>query len=258
MGQFNLMAEQLELLFARVREAEKARIHVLQDIGHDLRTPLSSLLNLFDVLRGKFDSLGDAEKKAFLTTGWGEVKYTQRLVEDLLFLARVEDPTCSTRDEVFDLTERMLADLAAFEATSGLPIERKIPEGVTVRADKQLLARLLRNAFGNALSYAAEGISISLEVAGDTVRICVEDDGPGFSEEALRTFGKKRPTRLVHDRSGSRASLGLGSVIMAAIARRYEGTLEPSNRLREGKVIGGRITVSLRISASIVRQSRAA
>ena len=104
MGLFNQMAGEIENLFNRVREAENLRVQLLQDIGHDLRTPLSSLLNIFDLLNEKFNQLSEVEKRDLLSSGKNEVKFTQRLVEDLLFLARVEDPSCRRQDEELDLS----------------------------------------------------------------------------------------------------------------------------------------------------------
>lgn len=258
MTQFNLMAEQVESLFARVREVEQARIHLLQDIGHDLRTPLGSLLNIFELLHDKSGQLTDSEKREFLSTGRREVKFTERLVEDLLFLARVEDPACQKREEIFDLSQLVNDEIEAKRALSDLTIACAAPDSLTVLGDGQLLKRLLRNGLSNSLSYAKERISVCVKIEPSALKIHIDDDGPGFSEAALQSFGARRPTRIFHEHQGSRISLGLGSVIMVAIARLYSGSVRPSNLLRDGGVVGGRLTISLNLPVIADRKAHVA
>lgn len=250
MGLFNEMASEIEHLFIRVREVEKSRVHLLQDIGHDLRTPLGSILNIFDLLNGKFDQLSEIEKREFLRTGKNEVKFTQRLVEDLLFLARVEDPSCRKQDEEFDLSALVESEVESKRSATSLEILCDVPPRFHIFADPQLMKRLLRNAIENGISFAAEKISVRVETEDGAVKIHVEDDGPGFNESAIKTFGQKRPTRIQHSDGGKRISMGLGSVIMSAIARLYEGSITPSNIMAGNKVIGGRVTITLNIVAS--------
>ena len=258
MHQFNLMAGELEKSFYHVREVEKARLHLLQDIGHDLRTPLSSLLQLFEILHDQFGKLTDHEKKRFLATGRRETLFTQRLVENLLFLARVEDPTCPKRDELFSLSSLLQESVDAKRVVTTIEVSCDAPENLEVTGDSQLIQRLVQNAIENSLSFAERTVSVRLKSDAEYVHLQVDDDGPGFSEEALKTFGQKRPTRLVHENEGKRISLGLGSVIMSAIAQLYGGEIRPSNRLEGGLVRGGRVTIILRIpNTTVARQSAA-
>jgi len=258
MVQFNNMAGEVERLFVKLQETEKARIHILQDIGHDLRTPLSSLLALFEILQNKFERMTDSERKQFLATGRREVNFTKRMVDDLLFLARVEDPSCIRNDENLDLIALMQMEIQSAGTSSTLQIKLEGPSDLNVIADAQLLRRMIRNGIHNSISYAETNITIHVGMRGGLVEMFIDDDGPGFSEHSLATFGKKRPTRIQHEDEGRRISLGLGSVIMTAIARIYSGEVQPANRYLENRVAGGRVSISLKLKASSAAAAAAA
>lgn len=258
MALFNHMADEIERLFIRVRETERLRVHLLQDIGHDLRTPLSSLLNIFDLLAGKFEHITAPERLEYLLSGRREVKFTQHLVEDLLFLARVEDPACRRQDETFDLSELVQSVVEAKRLATSLEIHCNTPASFMVFGDPQLLKRLFRNALDNSISYALNSIQVRVQMHPETVEIQIDDDGPGFSNVAKESFGQKRPTRIQHSSHEARVSMGLGSVIMVAIARLYRGSVQPSNRLDGEKVVGGRVSICLDLKAGESNEAEAA
>jgi K+-sensing histidine kinase KdpD len=96
---------------------------------------------------------------------------------------------------------------------------------------------MMRNALQNARRYAASRVDISLGVlknrqGGSIVRILIVDDGSGISPEDALLFGRRRPRKLSceTDLSNSEISLGLGSVIMSAIASVHGGRISISNR----------------------------
>jgi K+-sensing histidine kinase KdpD len=210
------------------------------------------------LLNQKYDQLTEAEKRSFLRNGRSEVKFTQRLVEDLLFLARVDDPSCRKQDEEIDLSALVQSEIEIKRSTTSLEIRSDLPDHLYSVADPQLIRRLLRNAMENSISYASNNIVVWVEAEDGIAKIHVEDDGPGFSQSAKVSFGQKRPVRLQHSDYGKRISMGLGSVIMLAIARLYGGTIFPSNLTDGDKVVGGSVTIALNIRAHESRSANVA
>lgn len=248
---FNVMAGEVEGQFTRARHAERRRVELLQELAHDLRTPLASLDQILDLLIHKAEHVSEFERTKFLRSARGETNFTRRLVEDLLFLARVEDTSCALQVERFDLSALIQEVVDDRRASTSLELVVRAPAPVLVCADRQLIKRLMRNALDNAISYSREKTEIHLEADREDVIIHVIDDGPGFSATALRHFGQKRPTRLAHSEADGRISMGLGSVILLAIARLYDGEVLPSNSVCVGEVTGGRLKVRLRIVAPV-------
>ena len=92
MCRFNKMAEEIERLVEHLRSVEKARMALLQELAHDLRTPVASLKNLLATLE-KRDQGSDTKVRAeLMTLAQKEVDYFARLLEDLLILAQISEP----------------------------------------------------------------------------------------------------------------------------------------------------------------------
>ena len=247
MQQFNFMADKVEKLFHELKESQMARLRFLQDVSHDLRTPLGSLLNLFELLRENADRILPAERQTLLSTGRREVKFTQHLVDDLLFLARYDDSACVVAENSLDLFALVQEEVDAKRVLTSVEISLACAGAVKVVADAQLLQRLIRNALENSISFAQNSVKVLVEQQHGAVLLQFEDDGPGFSAESLKSFGLKRPTRILQQENGQRISLGLGSVIMVTIAKIYYGKVKPDNRIHDGQIIGGQVSIWLNL-----------
>ena len=117
MSRFNRMADEIERLVEQIRGVEKSRMALLQELAHDLRTPVASLKNLLETLDAY--QLSEAKKSGekdpvgveLVTLAIKEVEYFERLVEDLLVLAQVSEPRYrSGKDQV--LFNELLEDEA--------------------------------------------------------------------------------------------------------------------------------------------------
>jgi two-component system sensor histidine kinase RegB len=108
-----------------------------------------------------------------------------------------------------------------------------------------MLSRLVRNALENAFSYARSMVQIRIERDGRKLHLFIRDDGPGFSPDALASFGSKRATRYQDGHSGGRLSVGLGSVIMQVIAQAHGGCVKVANREESGAVRGAELKISV-------------
>jgi signal transduction histidine kinase len=241
---FNEMADEIERLVEKLRTDEKQRLHLLQDIAHDLRTPISSLRTSIEGLQ--LDEKMDIKNRRELTgMAFQETEYLTSLVEDLLFLALVIEP--KYKADATEISARELIQSLLPQATSARPeILVSLVPGKSdlgrITGSPHLITRLIRNALANALTHAMSRVQVSIEVKGSEVEIQIHDDGPGFSPEALASFGKKRPTRYLSQPDSSRISVGLGSVIMNAIAAAHGGRVTPSNQS------GGVLTIVLPVS----------
>lgn len=235
MTQFNSMADEIEELVCRVRNTEAVRIQILQELGHDLRTPLASLRNMQETLIRSKDHISDEQRSELTSTSLEEILYLSQLVEDLLFLARVEDPRYLKQGDNVPL-EKMLDSeverlrISPLATGKRMTLESQLPANFEFFADTHLLRRLLRNALDNALSLARSRVTVR-SFLGDKQDVVIEisDDGPGFPSEVLNSFGEKRMRRSVRGETSHRISLGLGSVIMKAVVAAHQGNLQISN-----------------------------
>jgi signal transduction histidine kinase len=253
MSRFNKMADEIERLVEQLRNVERSRMALLQELAHDLRTPVASLKNLLETLQSAQAGGGALDpglRDELMGLALKETDYFERLVEDLLVLAQVSEPRYLPAREVVDLKDLLDEEtdgLAARRAGKLRVVKELGPRGVLVQGDPQLLRRMLRNALDNAFSFARGEVRVRLEqAASGEARISVEDDGPGLSPEALASYGERRVSRVLGTQAGSeRLSVGLGSVIIKTVARSHGGEALASNRVDRG---GASVSIRLPIS----------
>lgn len=248
---FNQMASDLEIMVDQLRKADHSRRTLLQDLAHDLRTPLTSLTTFLETLRLSSQKLSEEKKQEVLGLCFSEVEYFGKLVEDLLFLAQITEPKYSLGTEKVDLRAKVAEQIAVFkERYPQKKFTFTAPnENFEVIGSVRLLERLLRNALENSSSFSKNTVLVTLEQQGSELVVSVIDDGPGFSAQGLQDFGHKKASRVLkEDTQGQRISVGIGSVIMKEIAQLHLGALRAENIFDGDKILGAKVSASLKKS----------
>jgi signal transduction histidine kinase len=227
---FNRMADEIQRLVARLQAAERTRRDLLQELGHDLRTPLTSMKTGIETLAAHGHAMSPQERQEFLSVVTNELDYFRKLIDDLFFIAEIDEPRYRKQAERIDLAELIAAEIdnrqAAAAGKDALRFEMQgefdaVGRYVTV-GDRHLIARLFRNVFDNTARHARSRVAASLAMDEGFICACIEDDGPGMTPEAIAGFGRRRAQRLVAGGDLS-ASLGLGSVIIKTIVELHGG-----------------------------------
>ena len=245
---FNKMADEVERIVRNMRESEQSRVNLLQELAHDLRTPVASLKNLLEMLQTRSQEMTPKLQGEIVDMSVKEVDYFARLVEDLLFLAQVMEPRYRAGTVDVDL-HRLTLDQVDIVASRYPAIAPEIAAFTGPRAfvlgDSQLLNRLVRNALDNAFSFATAVVRVRIEQVGSRIHVSIEDDGPGASQEAIGAFGQKLLTRSQESTRSGRITVGLGNVIMVKIAELHGGTVTLANR---EDAPGSRLLIDLPVS----------
>ncbi|MGE5086152.1 MAG: histidine kinase dimerization/phospho-acceptor domain-containing protein [Bacillota bacterium] len=247
---FNHMADDIESMVESLRKADQARRQLLQDLAHDLRTPLASLKTFLETLQISNHKLSEDKRQEVIALCFYEVEYFGKLVEDLLFLAQITEPKYSAGTEEINLLERIQNQITVFKNRfPNLSYQIIAPDDLknqTIMGSSKLIDRLLRNVFENSSSFAKSKVQIELQNDGEFIDLNIIDDGPGFSESSLKEFGYKKASRILSDSSnGKRISVGIGSVIMREILQIHSGELKASNLETKNKVLGGKVSFRL-------------
>lgn len=248
---FNEMAGDLEHMVDQLRKADSTRRQLLQDLAHDLRTPLTSLKTFLETLQTSGQKLNEEKRQEVLSLCSSEVEYFGKLVEDLLFLAQITEPKYSLGNERVSLRDKVNEQITVFKQRYPQLNFNVITHGDSfeVMGSSQLMDRLFRNAFENSSSFARSQVTIDLSHVDHTVKISLLDDGPGFSAKALSEFGHKKSSRALTGPSDSkRISVGIGSVIMKEIAQLHAGHLSAENIYRDNNVTGAKVSFSFSVS----------
>ncbi|WP_270933482.1 sensor histidine kinase, partial [Falsiroseomonas oryzae] len=209
--------ERAELMEERARgearaETEALRTALLTSLGHDLKTPLTSIRGAVATLRTAGPALSEATRADLLATAEEETERLSRWIANILDIVRIENRQVEPRRETVDLAEA--AETAAARAARAHGREIALDPGArpaAPRLDPALLDQVLANLLDNALKFSGPDGHVAVRISreGPEVAIAVEDDGPGIPREDLhRVFDPFfRATRT--DRVAAGSGLGL-------------------------------------------------
>ena len=204
----------------RLEEAFETQRRFVDDASHELRTPIT-------VIRGQLELLSDDpdERRATMAIVADELDRMSRIVEDLLVLAKSEQPDFVI-PRPLDLVEFVESIVAKGNALGAGEVAVEEAPAAVVVADEQRLTQAMMNLVRNALEHTPDGTKVMVGGAreDDRLRLWVTDHGPGIpAAERAHIFD-----RFARGRAGRRSGegAGLGLAIVRAIAEAHRGEVD--------------------------------
>ena len=238
---FNAMLGRIERAFDEVRQFSS-------DAAHELKTPLTALRGEMEVALRK--EREPAEYRAVLASGLEEAAKLERIVDDLLLLARTDASGRTLLNEPVALDEVVLEaheETRKLAERMGISLVLNKLDEVGIRGNALLLRRLLVNLIDNGIKYNRPGgnvsVTLGLEGKGNEARLVVEDTGIGIPAEALPHLFD-RFYRVDKARSRDVGGTGLGLAIVKRVAEAHGGTVTAESK--PGK--GSKFTVVLPVA----------
>lgn len=238
MLEFNEMASEIEKLVVDLRDVDSLRRKLLQELAHDLRTPVASMKSMLESLLYQGDRMTKEMREESLEMSLKEVDYFHHLVEDLLFLSGVHDIKYRGQFATVDVCDIIQHEVQVLSETNKkIKVNFVHDDFYFVRADQHLFQRLMKNALSNAIDNAESlvFVKISKDEIDSKITIEVVNDGNSLTPEEIETFGKKRATRRINENTEGKISVGLGAVIMNRICEIHSAKFKIENVSRDGK-----------------------
>jgi signal transduction histidine kinase len=245
-------AEQAQRLLAaqneRLVEADRLKDEFVALISHDLRTPLTSIMGYIELsLDDDLDVPLDSERRSYLEVVSRSSTRLLRLVDDLLFVARLQSGRLDLARTQLDLNEiaRQSAQEARARAdTKAIELLVQSDGAVPIDGDRGRIFQLLDNLVSNAVKFTPDGGSVEIRVSRDggaILEVC--DTGVGFSEEeAARVFERFYRTDAAVERQIP--GTGLGLFIAHAITDAHGGRISAHPREGGGAVFRVRLPLA--------------
>lgn len=246
--------EQAERERSLAQEASLAKTRFLATFGHEVRTPMTGVLGMSELL---LDTPLDARQRSHVGAIRSAGEHLLRLLNDALDLARIESGRLELADEPFDL-QAMLDDLAALAgplaARRGLRFELDIGPHLprAVRGDGSRLKQVLLNLLNNALKFTEQGhVSLHVRRDGDRLRFIVQDTGPGLSSEQLarlfQRFQQGEGARTAARHGGSGLGLAISQELVEAMGGRIDVESTPG--------VGTRFEVEVPLAEAVMARA---
>jgi signal transduction histidine kinase len=242
---FNRTADALQQEIDQVKAEQDARRQLLADVSHELHTPLTAIRGYVETLQMRELSLTDADRDRYLSIVSDEAERLERLIADLLDLARLDAGRPTMRIErvaVPALLARVLDRYRPAADARGITLETS-PVDAAVSGDAGRLEQALSNLVSNALRFTPPGGTVRVDARreGTEVVLAVRDTGPGLSpQQQTRVFERFYKT----DASRSAEGTGLGLSIVRAIVEAHGGAVSVESAEGQGSTFVLRLPVS--------------
>ena len=215
----------------------KMRRELTQNIAHELKTPVASILGYTDTILDD-PQMDDKTRRQFIERTNAQAKRLTALLQDISTLNRMDyaaNQLAMERTDISMIVGDVVQETAIAIQKRGMTLRNCLPSGIVVNGNPSLIYSIFRNLVDNAINYAGEGttIEISAEDGGQYWTFHFSDNGVGIASEYLpRIF--ERFYRIDKGRSRSLGGTGLGLAIVKNAVLLHGGTISAKPRSEGG------------------------
>ena len=213
------LASTMNEMLDRVQHATDRQRRFVADASHELRGPLTRLRSSLEVTIAHPDGVDAVTLSRELL---GDTVELQKLVDDLLFLARSESGSLEVPHQPVDLDDLVLEEARRLRERGTVRVDVSAVSAARTWGSADQLTRAVRNLSSNAERHAAQRVTFELREIDGRSELVVADDGPGIAPEH-RELVFTRFARLDEARSRDAGGSGLGLAIVQDIVTRHDG-----------------------------------
>lgn len=207
-------------------KSERLKTELITNVSHDIKTPLTSIINYVDLL--KQENIQDEKAKEYIEVLDNKSQRLKKLIEDLVEASKASSGNIKINKEVLNVKELLNQVTGEFEDkfnSRGLKIISKLPEEtVYIKADSRYLYRVLENTYSNVAKYAEENTRVYVDCIleeENIVAIYVKN----ISKDELNISADELMQRFVRgDKSRNTEGSGLGLSIAKSLTELQDGT----------------------------------
>ena len=227
---FNAMLDALEHSVSALDASVHAQRHLVADASHELRTPVTSLRTNIEILQQQGQDIGAQDQQRLLADVVEQTEELTQLINDLIDLARGEEPRADAEEIRLDILTSEVLERARRHAPT-TPLHAEL-EASLVTAVPSRLERAVSNLIDNAVKYSPPGEPVEIALLAGT--LSVRDHGPGISAEDLpHIFDRFYRGAEARGRPGS----GLGLAIVQQVAIQLGGSISAESAVGGGTLM---------------------
>lgn len=223
--QLNAMSGAIQVAVSRQMKSERMKTELITNVSHDIKTPLTSIINYVDLLKKPHDEKAEAQ---YLDVLDRQSQRLKKLIDDLMEMSKASSGNLSVEFSQINAAEAVNQALGEFgdklDAAGLIPVFRHPEEPVMINADGRLLWRVLSNILSNAVKYALPNTRLYLDltvVQGNAV-IAIKN----ISRDQLNVGADELMERFVRgDTSRNTEGSGLGLNIAKSLVELQKGQM---------------------------------
>lgn len=262
-----LMVRELENEIKQREEVEKelrdtnfTNERMIKIVSHDLRSPFQGILGFATMLQEEYEELDEDERREILAQIINSSNLAVSLLNQLLDWISLQtgripfSPSSQNLAENVNETYILLKSLAD---SKDIKLETRVPDDITVYADRNMLQSILRNLVGNAIKFTNRDgkIIIAAQQRNSHTEISIIDDGVGMDQDTLEKILAKEKTVTTRG-TGKESGSGLGLVMTKEMINRHGGELTGKSTIKQGTTFTFTLPVNT-ISADAADESAA-
>ena len=225
------------------KEAEQQKDEFISIASHELKTPVTTIKGLTQLLKRRLERQGATELVSILASVETQINRLTRLVNDLLDSSKIQAGRLDYVQEAVDLDALVHNIIETMQLTTTThTISIHGASHASIKGDRDKLEQVFINLISNAIKYSpqATSVDIHLAVSYDMVMVSVHDNGVGIPEEQQHKIFE-RFYRAQDSTDRAAPGLGMGLYIASEIVKRHHGKITVTSE--EGK--GSTFTVYL-------------
>lgn len=219
-----------------IKRLEKAKRDFFANASHELKSPLTSIIGLQEMIENKIvsskDELEEINKRTI-----SEARRSMKLINDMLSLAELESLKAKPMDQEVDLKVLVLDVLKSLDVkikAKGLKVEVDLEDAI-LKGSLEDFRKLVENLIDNAIKYNKEQglIKVAIKEGKDEIALSVEDTGIGIKQKEQKKI-YERFYRVDKGRSQEVEGTGLGLAIVKYVVLAYDARIELDSTLGLG------------------------
>ena len=225
-GELNGLSDVVLVAAQKQMRSERMRTELITNVSHDIKTPLTSIINYVDLLQKPHT---EEEGKAYLEVLSRQSGRMKRLIDDLIELSKASTGNITVELTKMDAVETVNQALGEFTdklaAAELMPVFRQPKEPLYIHADGRLAWRAMSNLLSNAVKYAQPGTRLYVDMVAVDGKVCISFKN--ISRDPLNVSADELMERFVRgEASRNQEGSGLGLNIAQSMMELQHGALE--------------------------------
>ncbi len=257
------LADDLSEQKDKAEAGNRSKSEFLANISHELRTPLNAIIGFSDIMRSNmFGPLGSEKYDEYAEDIHDSGNFLLGVINDVLDMSKIEAGRFDLNLEqvpLHTLLDETLRIIHVQAEKAELSVSQKMPEDLTIEADRRAVKQILLNLLSNAVKFTGKGgkIEVTAKKSKQCVNIVISDNGIGISKTALERLGQ--PFEQVQDQfTKDHKGSGLGLAIARSLSILHGGSLDIRSEEGEGTTVAVRLPIECEVARPQVSEEELA